>query len=200
MRTKGKPKITEKADKRGKEWTQITFKPDFKRFGMPDGLDDDIESLFMKRVHDSACLLCTASGCGMTLHTVAGTVRDCKVYLNGKQLHIKDFKAYVSMYANAAAAVATANGNALAGASLDGSAAGSKPSIIYERFGDRWEVGFAVSDGQFQQVSFVNSIATTKGGSHVDHVSKQIVEGLVEVVKKKNKNAPVKAHQVCLAI
>jgi DNA topoisomerase-2 len=130
---------------------------------------------------------------------VAGTVRDCKVYLNNKLIHIKDFKAYVAMYANAAAAVAAANGNALVGAAADGSTTGAKPAITYERFGDRWEVAFAVSDGQFQQVSFVNAIATTKGGTHVDHVSKQLVEGLVDIVKKKNKNAPVKPHQVCAA-
>lgn len=33
---------------------------------------------------------------------------------------------------------------------------------IYEDGGDRWQVAVAVSDKGFQQVSFVNSIATTK--------------------------------------
>lgn len=39
---------------------------------------------------------------------------------------------------------------------------------------ERWEVCVSLSDGHFQQVSFVNAIATTKGGSHVDYVTNQI--------------------------
>ncbi len=34
----------------------------------------------------------------------------------------------------------------------------------------RWEVVLAISDGQFAQISFVNSICTVKGGSHVNHI------------------------------
>ncbi len=39
----------------------------------------------------------------------------------------------------------------------------------------------AVSDNGFQQMSFVNSIATTKGGRHVDYVSKMIEGNVAEV-------------------
>ena len=46
-------------------------------------------------------------------------------------------------------------------------------------------------------MSFVNSIATTKGGRHVDHVSKIIETNLAETLKKKNKGGIViKPHQV----
>jgi len=49
----------------------------------------------------------------------------------------------------------------------------------------------------FWQMSFVNSIATTKGGRHVDHVSKIIENSLAETLKKKNKGGIViKPHQV----
>ncbi|RAL60331.1 hypothetical protein DID88_000107 [Monilinia fructigena] len=61
----------------------------------------------------------------------------------------------------------------------------------------KWEVGFAVSDGAFQQVSFVNSIATTSGGTHVNYIADQICEKLLEVVKKRNpKGAALKSNQV----
>ncbi|TKR76465.1 hypothetical protein L596_017595 [Steinernema carpocapsae] len=56
------------------------------------------------------------------------------------------------------------------------------PKLVHEVVGDRWEVALAISDKGFQQVSFANSIATTKGGRHVDFV---IVSKLIEVVKKK---------------
>lgn len=54
MSVKGDPKITE--NKKGEEYTKITFKPDFKRFGM-DGIDDDTEALMIKRVYDSQSIL-----------------------------------------------------------------------------------------------------------------------------------------------
>jgi DNA topoisomerase-2 len=73
----------------------------------------------------------------------------------------------------------------------------SQPALIYEKVSDRWEICAAVSEGQFQQVSFVNSINTYKGGTHVDHVAGQIVGALVEAVKKKSKEmAAVKPFQV----
>ena len=43
--------------------------------------------------------------------------------------------------------------------------------ILTDNPHERWEIGFAVSDGSFQQVSFVNSIATTHGGSHVNFIA-----------------------------
>ena len=36
--------------------------------------------------------------------------------------------------------------------------------VVSEAVNDRWEVALALSDKGFQQVSFVNSIATTKVG------------------------------------
>lgn len=43
----------------------------------------------------------------------------------------------------------------------------------------RWEIGFAISqEQQFQQVSFVNRISTTKGGTHVLEMADQIAKRL----------------------
>merc|ERR1719453_2471688 len=47
-----------------------------------------------------------------------------------------------------------------------------------------WEVLVAKSDGDgFNQVSFVNSISTPKGGTHVQHVVDQLVEGIMKKAK-----------------
>ncbi len=60
-----------------------------------------------------------------------------------------------------------------------GGAAVPKPVIVYETSKDgRWEIGFALSDGQPAQVSFANSISTIKGGTHVDMVTTQIANKL----------------------
>jgi DNA topoisomerase-2 len=46
-------------------------------------------------------------------------------------------------------------------------------------------------------MSFVNSIATTKGGRHVDYVTELVVKGIIETIKKKNKTGiNIKPFQV----
>ncbi|KAJ9119885.1 hypothetical protein QFC24_005599 [Naganishia onofrii] len=168
MSKKGEPKITE--NKKGEEYTKITFKPDLARFGMTE-IDDDTEALLMKRVYD-----------------MAGTVRDVKVFLNDERLKVKGFKQYIDMYLQASIQdkMAEAGGGAV-----------NKPTIVYETSKDgRWEVGFTLSDGQPQQVSFANSISTIKGGTHVDVVANLLANKLMEQIKKKNKAAPVKPFQI----
>ncbi|EPQ61209.1 type II DNA topoisomerase [Gloeophyllum trabeum ATCC 11539] len=167
MSTVGKAKITKNS--RNEEYTCVKFKPDLKRFGM-DAIDDDTVSLLKRRVFD-----------------IAGTVRDVKVSLNGERLKVKNFKQYVEMYLNSAAATAE---------ETSGGAAQAKPTIIYEQIGPRWEVIFSLSDGAFQQVSFANSIATIKGGTHVNYIADQIAKNLIAHITKKNKGAAVKAPQI----
>ncbi|KZT24682.1 type II DNA topoisomerase [Neolentinus lepideus HHB14362 ss-1] len=163
----GKPKITKNG--RGEEYTCVKFKPDLQRFGM-DSIDDDTVSLLKRRVFD-----------------LAGTIKDVKVSLNGERLKIKNFKHYVEMYLNSAVASAE---------EASGGAAQAKPTVIHEQIDTRWEVAFSVSEGTFQQVSFANSIATTKGGTHVNYIADQIAKNLMAAITKKNKGATVKAPQV----
>jgi DNA topoisomerase-2 len=70
------------------------------------------------------------------------------------------------------------NASNQAAVDASGGAAVSKPPLIYEVVNKRWEVAFALSDGQQQQVSFANSISTTKGGTHVDMISTQLANKL----------------------
>ena len=55
---------------------------------------------------------------------------------------------------------------------------------------ERWSVCIAPSEDGFEHVSFVNGICTTKGGSHVDHVSGTIANGIIEDMAKKIKLRP----------
>ncbi|XP_064439660.1 DNA topoisomerase 2-alpha [Mirounga angustirostris] len=113
-------------------------------------------------------------------YDIAGSSKDVKVFLNGNKLPVKGFRSYVDMYLKDKV---DETGNPL--------------KIIHEQVNSRWEVCLTMSEKGFQQISFVNSIATSKGGRHVDYVADQIVTKLVDVVKKKNKGGvAVKAHQV----
>ena len=59
-------------------------------------------------------------------------------------------------------------------------------NVIYDEK-NRWKVGISSSEGSMSQVSFVNSVETKDGGTHVDHVMSQIVEWLRERIRKKHK-------------
>jgi len=152
MSKKGKAKIT---DVKTDDYTRVTYKADFEKFGMT-GIDDDFEALVKRRTYD-----------------MAGTLRGVKVYLNDTRVKVTSFAKYMEMYTKAIR-------------SEQGKPEEDKDVIITDRH-DRWDIGFAVSDGSFNQVSFVNSIATTSGGTHVNFIADQIVDKLLAVVNKKNK-------------
>uniref|UniRef100_H3DLE0 DNA topoisomerase 2 n=1 Tax=Tetraodon nigroviridis TaxID=99883 RepID=H3DLE0_TETNG len=113
-------------------------------------------------------------------YDVAGSCRGVKVTLNGKKLPVNGFRSYVDLYVKD---------------KLDETGVALK--VVNETVNERWEVCLTLSEKGFQQISFVNSIATTKGGRHIDYVVDQIVAKLIEVVKKKNKaGVTVKPFQV----
>ncbi|KAK0147615.1 DNA topoisomerase 2-beta [Merluccius polli] len=113
-------------------------------------------------------------------YDIAGSCRGVKVMFNGKKLPVTGFRSYVDLYVKD---------------KLDETGVALK--VVNESVNERWEVGLAMSEKGFQQISFVNSIATTKGGRHIDYVVDQIVSKLIEVVKKKNKaGVSVKPFQV----
>lgn len=64
-----------------------------------------------------------------------------------------------------------------------GGGAVAKPTIVHEVVNKRWEIAFALSDGEQKQVSFANSIATTKGGTHVDMIATQLANKLCVMMK-----------------
>lgn len=95
------------------------------------------------------------------------------VSLNGKKLPIKTFQDYLKMFD------------------------GINTPVAYEKVGDRWEVGVASTDGTPAQISFVNAISTSKGGTHVNYIADQVASHLVATLKKKNKGgAAVKPGQI----
>ncbi|XP_061378128.1 DNA topoisomerase 2 [Danaus plexippus] len=113
-------------------------------------------------------------------YDVAASTTGVKVYLNGERLKINKFKDYIDLYIKGKE---DENGQPL--------------KVVYEKVNDRWEVALTLSDRGFQQVSFVNSIATTKGGKHVDTVADSVVKNVLEVLKKKNKGGVnIKPFQV----
>ena len=73
----GKPVITTST----KEFTKITFYPDFEKFGV-ECISDDTTDILIKRVFDICAI----------------TPKYVEVFLNGKKLPIKNFSDYISVY------------------------------------------------------------------------------------------------------
>ena len=142
-----KPKITKCSSK---PYTKITFKPDYKRFGL-SGLTDDIKNVLIRRVYDIAGI----------------TDKNIKVKLDSSILPIKNFTQYIDLYI--------------------GTKEDSKRSYeIHDN--DRWEYAVSLSSThEFQQISFVNGIFTSKGGKHVDYILNQITKKMILYIEKKKK-------------
>lgn len=102
------------------------------------------------------------------VYDMCATIKKVKVFLNGEQIPIVSFKQYVSLYL------------------------ADDVKVVHEVVNERWEVAVVLNDEQFQQVSFVNSICTIKGGTHVNHVLDQLVDPVIEKVQKKDKSLVIK--------
>ena len=94
------------------------------------------------------------------------STKKVKVSLNGGQVPVKNFQNYIDLYIGPK----------------------EESKRVYEAPDERWEYAVAMSEThEFTQVSFVNGIATNKGGKHVDYIMGQITRKLVDYIEKKKK-------------
>lgn len=82
-----------------------------------------------------------------------------KIQFNNEKFRFKTFKEYADLYGE---------------------------STFYER-SENWEIAFCPSNSGFQSVSFVNSIETKDGGTHVNFIMGQTVDKLRQMIYKKHK-------------
>ena len=140
------PKITKC---KNKPFTKVSFKPDYKRFGI-EKLSENMKKLFIKRIYDVSAV----------------TDKNVKVKYNSNLIPCKNLEQYVDLYI----------GNK------------TETKRIHEKPNDRWEycVCLTPSD-EFEHISFVNGIYTSKGGKHVEYIMNQILKKLGIYIKNKKK-------------
>jgi len=94
------------------------------------------------------------------------SIKKINVIYNGETIPIKNFQNYIDLYIGPK----------------------TQSKRVYEHHEERWEYAVALSPShEFMQVSFVNGIATSKGGKHVDYITQQIVRKLCDYIEKKKK-------------
>ncbi len=140
-----------------KPYTKIVFKPDYARFGMPNGITSDMCALFKKRAYDISAV---------SDHSV----KKVQVTYNGEAVPVKNFQQYIDKYIGAKD---VAGGNGLR--------VYEAPDERWE-----YAVALSPTH-EFMAVSFVNGICTSKGGKHVDYIVGQITRKLCAYIEKKKK-------------
>lgn len=92
---------------------------------------------------------------------------EVSVYLNDARLDVRDFQRYADLYL--------------------GDKAAPGGGRAYEAPAEGWEVvaGLNEAGDGLQQVSFVNGVATLRGGKHVDHVVNQVCRKLADAIAAK---------------
>jgi DNA topoisomerase-2 len=90
---------------------------------------------------------------------IAATNPKLTIIFNNKKYSFRSFDEYIKLYTE---------------------------EFFYEESKD-WKIAFAKSENGFQNVSFVNSVHTKDGGSHVEYIVNQLIAQLREMIKKKHK-------------
>ena len=88
---------------------------------------------------------------------IAACNNKIKITFNGEVFQFKSFKEYSEMYV----------------------------SEVFNEESENWKIGVGHSVDGFQSVSFVNSVETKDGGTHVEYIFWQICNSLREKIKKK---------------
>lgn len=179
--------IVETADKKQKKYYRQVFsnnmqkidKPEIKSYNKEEftciTFEPDLPKFKMKKFDEDILAIFRKR-----VYDLAGiTPKTVEVWLDGEKLEVKNFSTYMDMFLEA-----------------DKEEDEEDPVKIFESPDERWEVGVTLAESQFQQVSFVNSICTSKGGTHVKYVTDKIVTAILAEIQKKNKDLTIRAEHV----
>ncbi len=178
---KASPPVVTKTKRTGGDYTSITFEPDLSRFKSDEHVISlqDLVTMYHRRTID-----------------VAACVAPVQVSFNSKPISVNSFVDYVNLFSDGPVNISDVDKDSnndvtaidIANITTDGTDKNNSLDKIFSvKVNDRWEVAVKRShNDSFEHMSFVNSVWTPRGGSHVNYVTQQIVKSIEEVVKKKS--------------
>ena len=167
MKEAGQP-IVDDNIKENFGYTEVSYVPDFKRFGL-DGYTDDLIALYTKYVVDAAMLT------------------KKKVYLNGELLEIKNLMDYSKLYEK----------EETTEEEKDEEENKNKKDEVLLLKTENSEVILTLSDtGEYECISFVNGICTKSGGIHADVWSEAIFRPIVDKLNTKKDKPQINIKEV----
>ncbi len=96
-----------------------------------------------------------------------------KVYFNDELIKENTFQKYINLYYD------------------------DSVKKIIDDTDERWKIGAVYNhNSEFKQVSFVNGIATTEGGKHVEYILNQIIKKITDILSKKHKDLTIKPQMI----
>jgi len=138
------------------DFTRVTFFPDLPRLTGDPGARTVSEQ-------DYAVM------CRRVLDVAGCTDGQLRVTLNGKDVSLPSFLDYCKLYRKS-------NNSKDDDAGHD---------IVSKKINSRWTVGVGLSEsGSFENVSFVNGMSTSRGGTHVNAILQQIIKRLQDKILK----------------
>ncbi len=183
----------------GGSYLEIKFKPDLEKLGLDEAgiaawmrekqarlesgkerrgaimpstspLEDTL-AMMQKRVYDIAAC-------------VGSTEQPIEVKLNNSVVAVRSFSDYVSLFQRGAAAAGEGGDDSDVGANT------MLPAYFATTANKQWDVAVMTSSsGSFENISFVNSVWTPRGGSHVGLVTMQLVNAIEEALGKRGQQA-----------
>jgi len=155
-----------KISSKKKSFTKISFIPDYTRFNMKT-LDIDTYNLLKARIYEGSAI--TDKKVTVSLETINenGTISE--------KIPTKNFEDFVNLF------IGTKSEN----------------PRVYEKINDRWEIVVCLNPhDKFTQVSFVNGITTSEGGTHVEYLINQIIYKLKDQLEKKHKDITIRPSYI----
>jgi DNA topoisomerase-2 len=96
------------------------------------------------------------------------TNKNVSIYFDSQKIATKNFEEFIGLFVG-------------------------KEKVVYIRLNERWEIAVVLNThDKFSQVSFVNGINTSEGGTHVDYIVNQIVYALKEQIEKKARDTVIR--------
>ncbi|KAL7470191.1 hypothetical protein ACHAXS_013585 [Conticribra weissflogii] len=142
------------------DYTRISFVPDLPRLTGDErvkNIPQDEFKLMRRRIVDVA-------GCS------SGKLR---VTLNGEDISVSSFEEYAYLYRHQPRLKETSDLTQL-------------PPLVYHKLNSRWEIVVGLSEtNSFESISFVNGMNTSRGGAHVDVVTRQISRYICDHISNK---------------
>ena len=160
------PALTKANDGLGGDFTEVAFEPDLSRLG---SMTDYDYKAMVTRVAD-----------------VAGTNPNLRVTLNGELIDVDSFGSYCELY-NDHDDNENDNDSDDDNDDVDnGKDDVNLGSITTLNLNPRWTLGLSLSPPNtgYRCISFVNSLSTPRGGTHVDALESQIINGVYSACVK----------------
>jgi DNA topoisomerase-2 len=193
-----KAKITKN---KSKPYTQIKFWPDLQRFGLSEITKDHVD-YFLRRAYDIV---------GMP-----PLGQKVKVFWNNRELKVGSFDKYCYMFLDAISPEIIEADEADESVDSEENDSGSNTETSdsakseKSNYTNRWKktfcseqqkkfkvgVAFVPNNDQIRQISSVNGIHTERGGTHLDHITKQLADHVSHYLKTVKKIKRVSTNMI----